>query len=152
MFIEPARLQRVIPISGLVRVFRPAHQRVLGNPGVGVAITYAAAVRSDTTDNDQWADRVALGRVSDRAVGPVYRKTSFRLPRPRTAPVAEVDMITQRYLHRRRSTCSRTTPSNRADSSSAAKSSFVNRWTLSAVGSPSSSAAGAPAYRPGVSV
>src|SRR5246127_2846573 len=151
MFIEPAGLQRVIPISCLVKGFRPAHQCVLGDPHVGIAIAPAAAVRSDTADHDQRADRVAVGRVPYRTVGPVHGKTPLRLPRPRTLSVAKVDMIAESYLHRRRSNCSRTTPSNRAESSSAARSSFVIRWTLSAAGSPSSVAAGGPTYRPGVS-
>jgi hypothetical protein len=152
VLVEPAGLQRVIPISRLLGVFRPAHQRVLGSPHIGIAIAHAAAVRAHATNDDQWTAGVVFGRVSDRPVGAVYGKPPLRSSRRRATTVAEVEVITQPYSHCRRPTWSRTTPSNRADSSSALSRSAVNRAIFSSTGSPSSAAAAAPTYRPGVSV
>lgn len=50
--------------------------------------------------------------------------------------------------HLSRPSCSRTTLSSRADSSNASSNAFDNRAIFSSIGSPSSSTAGVPTYRP----
>ena len=81
MLVEPTGPQRVIPVSRLFGVLRPARQCVLGDPDVGIAVTHAAAICSNATDHDHRAARVVLCRVTDRPVGAIDRNPPAALAR-----------------------------------------------------------------------
>lgn len=127
MIAQSAGLQRVIPIAGLRRLFGLAYQRVVGYPRIGIAVTHAAAIRSDTTEHDQWPAGIGPRRITDRAVGAVDGEPPVGHPRRRAAAGAKVEVLAERRRQHNRRTCRRTVASSRADSSSAASSSPVSR-------------------------